>query len=113
MPPVSTRTWTWPKIDPVIFGVGLLAWASFLLITYLLTVHFSPTNHQGHEVQQLRDQKAEADAELRKLIEENQQLRARLKQAEEAVARAEAAGRLPGEQPVETATSPEKSPPSP
>ena len=110
-PPVSTRTWKWPKIDPVIFGVGLLAWASFLLVSYLLTIHFNQTSHQGHEVQQLLEQKAKAEAERQQLTEENQQLRARLKQAEEAVAQSEAAGRLPGEQPAETATSPAKSPP--
>jgi cell division protein FtsB len=97
----------------VIFGVGLLAWASFLLISYLLTIHFSPTNHQGHDVQQLLEQKAKAEAERQELMEENQQLRARLKQAEDAVAQAEAVGRLPGQQPAESANSPEKSPPSP
>jgi len=110
-PPVPTRTWKWPKIDPVIFGVGLLAWASFLLVSYLLTIHFNPTRHQGHEVQQLSEQKAKAEAERQELLEENQQLRARLKQAEEAVAQSEATGRLPGEQPAETATSSAKSPP--
>ena len=93
----SRMGWRWPKIDPVVFWTGLLAWASFLVISYILTSHFRPPIHESHEFQQLVADKAKVEGERQELLEENQRLTAQLAQAQDAIAQAEAV-RLQAEQ---------------
>ena len=72
----SRMGWRWPKIDPVVFWTGLLAWASFLVISYILTSHFRPPIHENPE--------------YRQILEENTLLKAQLTQAQDVIAEAEA-----------------------
>jgi len=72
----SRMGWRWPKIDPVVFWMGLLAWASFLVISYILTSHFRPPIHENPE--------------YRQILEENTLLKAQLTQAQDVIAEAEA-----------------------
>ena len=86
----SPMGWRWPKIDPVVFWMGLLAWASFLVISYLLTSHFRPPIHENPEFQQLVADKAKLVGERQELLEENQRLTDQLAQVQDAIAQAEA-----------------------
>lgn len=108
----SRKEWRWPKIDPVVFWMGLLAWASFLFISYLLTSHLRPPVHQNHEFQQLVTDKAIVEGERQELLEENQRLTTQLALAQEAIARAEAARIQLEQQPAEgqTPAAPQPSP---
>jgi hypothetical protein len=75
--PVSKndRRWKWPRVDPVVLGVGLVAWASFLAISYLLTHNFTKPVHETAEFKQLVEAKEKVEAELLSLKAENQRLK--------------------------------------
>ena len=72
VPPID-RPRNWPRIDPYVFLVGLVAWASFLFISYLLADHFKHTS------------------QLQELQNENERLREDLTKAQDAIAQADAA----------------------
>ena len=94
----SRMGWRWPKIDPVVFWMGLLAWASFLVVSYILTSHFRPPIHENPE--------------YRQILEENTLLKAQLTQAQDVIAEAEAVRLQLQQRPAEgqTPTAPQPSP---
>ena len=106
--PVTRRT-KWPTIDPFVFRIGLVAWASFLFISYLLAILFNQSNHQSHEVQKLLAEKAEIEGERQELLMENERLKAELTRVQSAAAQADEDS-LPSEQQRTAREQPETEP---
>jgi len=113
--PVSKddRRWKWPRVDPVVLGVGLVAWASFLAVSYLLTHNVTKPVEQTAEFLQLMEEKQKVEAEKLSLQEENQRLTAELAAARDVIARTNAAS-LPLEpQATEAGQKADGPPPTP
>jgi len=86
----ATRRSKWPEIDPFVFRIGLVAWASFLFVSYLLANHFNQTGHQSHELQQLKADNAKVEEERQELLKENERLKAELARVQGETAGADA-----------------------
>ena len=89
----------WPKVDPYVFIVGLVAWGSFLFISHLLSEHFKDTSHLSQQLQELR--------------EDNERLTDELTKAKDAIAQANAARLLLEQRSVEEVQTPAADTPDP